>query len=257
MRINASLFSHPGLVREKNEDNFLFFGTLLESLTEPIHLKGDTLLDHPVVFGVFDGMGGISAGEIASQIAASTSKTVFSLTSGNDANYEEVLLDICNKSNDAICAEMNNTVKKRMGSTASMLCFFQDEFVLCNIGDSPIFILRNSRLIEISKEHTEKENYEKVYGTSNEHRKFKLTQHLGIFPEEMIIEPNIAPGQAKENDRFLICSDGLTDMVSLKEIETLLCEGLPATETANRLQQKALNYGGKDNITIVCIDIVA
>lgn len=257
MRVYASLFSHPGLVREKNEDNFLFFGATLESLTEPTHLNGDTLLDQPVIFGVFDGMGGISAGEIASQIAASTSKSVFSLTSRNDVKYEDLLLEICNKSNEAICAEMKSTVKKRMGSTASILCFLQDGFVLCNIGDSPIFILRNSRLVEISKEHTEKENYEKVYGTSNEHKKYKLTQHLGIFPEEMIIEPNIIPGQTKENDRFLICSDGLTDMVSIKEIEAILCEGLSPAETANRLQQSALNYGGKDNITITCIDIVA
>lgn len=257
MRLYAGLVSHPGFVREKNEDNFLFFDATLERLTEPTRLNGETLLDHPVIFGVFDGMGGISAGEIASQIAASTSKSIFSLTSRNDANFEDLLLEICIKSNEAICAEMKSAVKKRMGSTASILCFLQDGFVLCNIGDSPIFILRNSRLVEISKEHTEKENYEKVYGASNGHKKYKLTQHLGIFPEEMIIEPNIIPGQTKGNDRFLICSDGLTDMVSKKEIEAILCEGLSPAETANRLQQAALNYGGKDNITIICIDIVS
>lgn len=256
MKVFASLFSHPGLTRDKNEDNYLFWGATLESLTNPSRLNGNAILDHPVLFGVFDGMGGISAGEIASSISAYTAKAVFSTVHERAANYEDVMLDICNKSNDAICKEMKNTVKKRMGSTASMLCFLKNEFVLCNIGDSPIFILRNARLIEISKEHTEKENYERVYGISPEQKKYKLTQHLGIFPEEMIIEPNIVPGQIKENDRFLICSDGLTDMVSKAEIESVLCEGLSTSETAQKLQQLALNNGGKDNITIICTDIV-
>lgn len=257
MHINAHLVSHLGRVREKNEDNFYFYGAVLENINEAAAYSGESATDQPSLFGVYDGMGGISAGEIASRIAADTARNVFRNVTENTGDYERVLGQICQAANDAICREMRETVKKRMGSTAAMLLFYRDRFVLCNIGDSPIFILRNARMVKISKDHTERENYEKVYGAAAENKKFRLTQHLGIFREEMLIEPNIVLGQSKSRDRFLICSDGLTDMVSASEIESVLCAGLSAAETANKLQQTALDNGGKDNITVICIDITA
>ena len=85
-------------------------------------------------------------------------------------------------------------------------------------------------------------------------KKYKLTQHLGIFPEEMEIEPYIVPGQSKPNDRYLICSDGLTDMVSKNDIESVLSCNL-LRDAVKQLMQNALDNGGKDNITMICIEV--
>lgn len=255
MYIKAYVVSHPGNVREKNEDNFYFNGTVLETIGESVEYSLESVLNQPVMFGVYDGMGGISAGEKASRIATETAKRIFLQIDEYAGNYERVLLNVCREANDLICKEMKETIKQRMGSTAAMMLFYKNQFVLCNIGDSQIFILRNSRMVKISKDHTERENYEKIYGIAAENKKFKLTQHLGIFEEEMVIEPNIIPGQTKPNDRFLICSDGLTDMISTDEIETVLREGKPVGITTRKLRQMALRNGGKDNITIICIDL--
>lgn len=254
MYINACLACHPGKVREKNEDNFLFFDATLENINNSYFHEKTTVLDRPILLGVFDGMGGISAGEKASHIAAQTALHLFQRWNGQ-IDYEQLLGEICHTANNQICQEMQSGVKKRMGTTASMLCFLNGNFFLCNIGDSPIFIYRNGRLVEISHEHTERENYETLYGQAlDKRKKYKLTQHLGIFPEEMEIEPNIVPGQSKPNDRYLICSDGLTDMVNESEIEKVLSRGLLG-EATQQLMNMALNNGGKDNITMICIEV--
>ena len=169
---------------------------------------------------------------------------------------EELLSRICYLANDAICREKAQNGKKEMGSTASMLLFHDDEFCLCNIGDSPIFIYRYGRLVEISYEHTDKENVEALSGQAEENKKYKLTQHLGIDAEEMIIEPNVVPGQLKVGDRLLICSDGLKDMIGEGLIAAILKEDLPTAKTAEKLMNSALDAGGRDNVTLICIDVI-
>ena len=139
---------------------------------------------------------------------------------------DSTLLRICKSANEVVCNEMLNVIKGRMGTTASMLCFFEEHYHLCNIGDSPIFLFRDNKLSEISYEHTEKENYILIYGEENvpKDKKFRLTQHIGIFPEELQIEPYLSCDEIKKGDRFVICSDGLTDMLTDEQIERVLVE---------------------------------
>ena len=82
--------------------------------------------------------------------------------------YQNKNLSIEERANDLLCDEMTNVLKKRMGSTAAMLCFAKGRYYICNVGDSPVFMLRNSRFTEISHEHTEKENYIKMLGAEIE-----------------------------------------------------------------------------------------
>ena len=83
-------------------------------------------------------------------------------------------------------------------------------------------------------------------------KKFPLTQYLGIPEVEMEICPYVREEELQHGDLYLICSDGLTDMVSEEEIYKILLESKNVTEKVKILRQRALENGGKDNISIFC-----
>jgi len=254
MLLSACAVSHKGNIREINEDNvyFSYYG-LIDSFSEVFHIKKNSDLSKPELFSVFDGMGGMSSGEVASNISASVTKQLFE-TQQLPFSPNDMMLDIFNRANDALCQEMISSSRKRIGSTASMMCFYEKRYFLCNIGDSPILHIKNGEIKQISVDHNERDTYFKLYGKEPASgQKFKLTQHLGIFPSEMQIEPYTSEGYFEDDDVFIVCSDGLTDMVSLQEINAVVSLDLPADKAAPKLLDMALKNGGKDNITLIYI----
>lgn len=258
MKIQASVMSHPGSCRRENEDNFCFNGKILKSnaTRRPIRLKEKRNV--PVLMGVFDGMGGLKAGERASFLAAQTACEALKRVKEVKA-FDKWQIEICKKANELVCNEMKEIYKQRIGTTASMLCFRDSQYHLCNLGDSPIFLFRDGNLQPIFQEHTERANQALIRGTEAGivQKKYKLTQHIGIFEEEMEIEPFVCSGEVCDGDRFLIVSDGLTDMVEEAQIRAVLQENKSDADAVEQLLNKALANGGKDNITIICIDIEA
>lgn len=236
--IRYSCVSHIGNVRKINQDNFICNGCYMEQDDKPFSfpLCGALPCRDPVVFGVFDGMGGEERGEVASFIAA---ENAAALEIGKDA--VAALSQFCKKTNIDICDYASKNEISAMGTTAAMLAFTDDGITLCNIGDSKIFRFCNGILEQISKDHISVA----AFGV-----KPPLSQNLGIPPDELIIDPYLARGPYNDGDIYLICSDGLTDMVSLDDItEVLISE--PLEEAAAKLLDKALAGGGKDNITII------
>ncbi len=258
MKIYASLVCHTGYRRERNEDNFCFNRISMDSDNCEYAPRGSNTQkqSRSVLLGVFDGMGGYSAGDRASAISADVATASADELCKCD-NVSEALVEICSKANKAICETMQNEEIGRMGSTAAMLCFRKGRYYLCNIGDSPIFILRDLQFTEISHEHTEKERYIQIHGEENlpKNKKYRLTQHLGIFPEEMEIEPYTYSDEIRPGDKFVICSDGLTDMVSSEEIFRVVSKDVSTIRIAKELLKMALANGGKDNITIIVAQV--
>ena len=132
-----------------------------------------------------------------------------------------------------------------MGTTAAMLLFSKKDITLCNIGDSKVFSFSEGELEQISKDHV----VISAFGT-----KPPLSQSLGIPPNELLIEPYLAQGRYKNGDIYLICSDGLTDMVMLDEIRGILVN-YSIQEASSALVSKALENGGRDNITIILLGV--
>lgn len=192
------------------------------------------------VFGVFDGMGGEECGEVASFIAA---KNAAKIKIGKTPNAD--LARFCNDANKDICeyADQNNI--SSMGTTAAILAFTKKGVTLCNIGDSKIFRMSSIKFEQISMDHTAIS----AFGT-----KPPLYQNLGIPPDELIIDPFFSTTPYQNGDLYLICSDGLTDMLQVEEIESVL-KTVPFMEAAGELLEKALVRGGKDNITIILCKI--
>lgn len=237
-----SCVSHIGNIRNINQDNFIcdgrYMGTNDENLTFP--LCGIKSSKNPSVFGVFDGMGGEECGEVASYIAA---KNAAAIEIGKDA--VTALSQFCQKANTDICDYANENEIFAMGTTAVLLAFTENGITLCNIGDSKIFRFCNGELEQISKDHVTVA----AYGV-----KPSLSQNLGIPSTELIIDPYLAQGVYNDGDVYLICSDGLTDMVATEKITEML-DAKPIEDGCMELLEKALSNGGRDNITIILCKI--
>ncbi len=238
--IAFSCASHVGRVRSINQDNFICNGRYIESDGANIFsLEGSVAVHGPYLFGVFDGMGGEECGEIASYIAA---KEAALTRFGNNGISD--LLEYCKTVNQAICKHAEDYSISSMGTTAALLLFSKNGIDLCNIGDSRIFRYADDILEQISQDHVSIS----AFGT-----KPPLTQNLGIPPSQLVIEPYFSQGGYSIGDKYLICSDGLTDMLTNDEITAVLKQS--EEQTACVFVEEALKNGGKDNVTVILLEV--
>ena len=237
-----SCISHIGHVRNINQDNFICNGLYIQNDNpeSEFRFNGQVDANQSVLFGIFDGMGGEECGEMASRIAAKEAQKTSLSKKG-----VLVLTEYCKQANKKICEYAENNNISSMGTTVAMLLFTKREITLCNIGDSKIFRFSNGKLEQISKDHV----VISAFGT-----KPPLLQNLGIPPEQLLIEPYLSQGGYKDGDKYLICSDGLTDMVTVNEIKELLNEDSVKNITS-KLVSRALENGGKDNTTVILLEI--
>jgi protein phosphatase len=148
--------------------------------------------------------------------------------------------------NAAVVARQRELCTERMGTTMAAFCFSHGYVYVCNLGDSRAYRLREGEFMQLSADHVEKRE-------GQTKKKAPLTQHLGIAPEEFLIEPYIAKGEIKSGDQYLLCSDGLTDMLSNLEIDEIMTGTDTAESCVQKLVDAALKKGGRDNVTaIVC-----
>lgn len=234
--------SHKGNLRCTNQDNFYCLNEYMPSDNNGSDgvINGVARSVDAPIFAVFDGMGGEECGEVAAHIAAKQ----ISEYSFEDTSHLE-LLQYCKKANDEICHYTADNSLVSMGTTAAILMFAKKKILLCNIGDSKIFRFTDGVLQQISYDHVSIS----AFGT-----KPPLTQNLGIKEDELIISPYTAKGEYHNHDIYLICSDGLTDMVSNEDIGNIL-NSSQKENSADLLLQKALKNGGKDNITLILLYI--
>lgn len=229
--------SHIGYCRGCNQDNFVCSGSYLppDGAVE-LPLQGSVPAADAPLFGVFDGMGGEALGEVAALLAA---KSAAALTLEEDP--VTALRHFCQAANGEIVDYAQCHAVRSMGTTAAMVWFTKVGAALCNIGDSKIFRFYRGTLEQLSQDHLAVA----PYGV-----KPPLLQSLGIPPSEMCIEPYLASRSCHVGEQYLLCSDGLTDLVPFAEIESILTVR-PLEEAGQRLLHRALANGGRDNITIL------
>ena len=231
MKLEYTALSNRGKVRLENQDTiFLPTGWINEETFETHDLTDS---DQKPIFAVFDGMGGELCGKEASTLAA---QTLFALPS--DTAFET----LCFEMNDAICRYMKENDVKVMGTTAALVRISGETIDYCNIGDSRVYLIDGLNMYRLSKDHTVT-----MYGDRK-----ALTQHLGISPTEMLIEPHTGTVPIKSGSTLLLCSDGLTDLVEELEIGKIIVT-TPNQEAARSLIEEALQRGGIDNISIILI----
>ena len=249
-QIEYAYTCHIGKVRNNNEDNFWCCGDSLEAQNQGMsHIRSGYMKqsEYPLL-AVFDGMGGESCGEMAAFLAAEACGEHFKTAKDGIRNDpEEFLNEICESMNQAICDYGRTNKINSMGTTAALLAFAEDAVYSCNLGDSRIYKSDREKFYQISQDH--------VLGRSL-FGKAPLTQYLGMEEENLQLEPSISRQEIKIGDRFLLCSDGITDMLSDGEIADILSRDIPVAKTVEILVDRALKKGGRDNITVVLCEIM-
>ena len=232
MNIKYYAISDCGKVRRDNQDRFL----LPDSEKQENTVRCQST-DTSATLAVFDGMGGESYGEMAAFIAQKVSEAILEKYPG--CNLKKLLIEV----NTQICKYMSENDIKSMGTTAVILRIKEDSVEISNVGDSRAYRISNNNIEQISKDHAMEIGSKRV-----------LTQNLGIPENEMVIEPYYICGKAVNDDIFLLCSDGLTDMVSDEQI-LYVVNNNAFEEVGELLLNEAMKNGGKDNITIVLCKI--
>lgn len=244
--IEAACGCHTGKIRKNNEDNFYFDGRCLEKenngLKCPVYVENKA--PNGLVFSVFDGMGGESFGEYASFAAARQMQQTERKLMDFFIPARKYLQNLVNQLNDAVLKAQQEMCTERMGSTMVSLLFTGRYVYSCNLGDSRSYRLRNGEFLQLSEDHVERRP-----GRSN--RKAPITRYLGINPEEMQVEPYIAKGELRKGDMYLLCSDGLTDMLTNFEIADIMLKSEDTEDCVRSLIESALDHGGRDNITVI------
>ncbi|MFK5926317.1 MAG: Stp1/IreP family PP2C-type Ser/Thr phosphatase [Desulfuromusa sp.] len=237
MKLQACAKTDIGLTRSNNED--LFFVDKNQGL-----------------FIVADGMGGHAAGEIASQIAVGTVCRSLQTSDGN--NPLEQLKKAIEEANQTVeKAANNNSAWEGMGTTLTVLLLHQRRAFLAHIGDSRAYCFHNNRLQQLSDDHSLLAEQLRLGMISSEEVQNSnlgniLLQAIGISSDLDICLKHF-PVTAGE--RFLLCSDGLSDMLTDAEIEQILKETKELNTICDLLIDKTIAAGGKDNITVVMVQI--
>ncbi|HSR10813.1 MAG TPA: Stp1/IreP family PP2C-type Ser/Thr phosphatase [Thermodesulfobacteriota bacterium] len=230
-----------GLVRKNNEDAFVAAPDL-------------------GLWVVSDGMGGEESGETASRIMVETSVEVFS-ESGGSADEEgrrERIQRVFAAANERILAWAEKNDVKRMGCTGEVLaCVIDGSYILGHVGDSRTYRFRDGRLKQLTVDHSlVQKQIEEGLITAEEARRSPLRN---VILRAVGVERNLAVdllrGKANPGDIFLLCSDGLTGMVSDPAIEEILARPWDLARKTDELIEKAKAAGGLDNITVVLCEI--
>ena len=231
-------FTDPGKVRDHNEDSV----TILNNENKDF------------VLAIADGMGGHKAGEIASSIAINQIKEEFYKLSslGKKEEAIEWLREIVKEINRKIFEyAKEHPESKGLGTTLVIAIRTEDYILYGNIGDSAGYVIKNGLLHKVTKDHTYVGMLLNTGKLSEENAKNHpgknlLTRALGANDP---IEIDIFDVDTSVKGLFL-CSDGLTNMLSVEQIEKILNSNLPIEEAVVKLIRKANSRGGTDNISI-------
>ncbi len=210
----------------------------------------DSLVIAPPFFAVADGMGGAKAGEVAS----ATAVEVFDGELESDEPAESQLARIVREANRRIHRlAVSQESYRGMGTTLTAAKIEGDAVSLAHVGDSRAYLLREGELEQLTRDHSlvaELERSGQITPEAAEHHPQRsiITRALGPEPDVEVDTYTIA---GRDGDLFMICSDGLTSMISDDEVGSILRSAGGLEEAAEALVRAANQSGGRDNITVV------
>lgn len=242
VRLLHSARTDVGMIRSGNEDNYAVIA------------KGDHGL-----FVVADGMGGHAAGEVASEMAVQTIERELSavIDLGDRGAGERVsdALKLANRNiHDRTITEVD---KQGMGTTASVLIVSGNRYMIGQVGDSRVYLLRDGALQQLTKDHSYvQEQVDAGFLTPEQARYHPysnvITRCVGASSD---VQPDIYQGEVRLGDLFLVASDGLTGMVDDRRLQMLLMSRAEPDRKVHALISEANGRGGLDNITAIVVQV--
>ena len=244
MELSYAARTDIGMIRAGNEDNLFF--------------KADA---YRGLFIVADGMGGHAAGEVASEMAVQiVARELESLRDLTDNRSAELVRLALKKANAAIFERTISEVDKQgMGTTASVLIIAGKRYLIGQVGDSRVYLLRDGALRQLTKDHSYvQEPVDAGFLTPEQARYHPysnvITRCVGAGQD---VEPDTYLGDLKVGDLFLVASDGLTGMVDDRRLQQLLLSRASPGRLVDALISEANGRGGLDNITAIVVQVVA
>lgn len=251
LKICAGCAFHRGYKKVNNEDNFLFDHKILRDSAIKTGSYQKTVSKNSTCFAVFDGMGGLPAGEQASKIAAETLLDRVCKNKPEKKPDEKWLSRVLHAINAAVACYAQK-IGCQIGTTAAVLLFSESSIIVGNIGDSRVYRYENDKLEQLSQDHSDRALIQEL-GIKG--RKPSLLQFVGRKEDKQPLHPTLSSFPHSNQGRYLVCSDGLTDMLSDKEIEQICRTYAAPLACARVLVQDALKKGGEDNITVIVCDL--
>jgi PPM family protein phosphatase len=210
----------------------------------------DSLVVSPPLFAVADGMGGAKAGEVASAVAVEAVEGWRESAEPAEAQLAGIVRDANRRIYDLAVADES---RRGMGTTLTLAKVHGDEVSLAHVGDSRAYRLRDGELTQLTRDHSlvaELERSGQITPEAAEHHPQRsiITRALGPEPD---VEVDTYTLTGRDDDVFLICSDGLTSMISDEEVTSILRSSDSLDGAADALVRAANQSGGKDNITVI------
>ena len=234
--------SDKGLVRENNEDALY-------------------INDKLGVYVLADGMGGHEGGEIASNIAVNTIAKILSISMmvTQKKNFQDILSNALNRANDEIIFSRKNQIELMSMATTIVISTFHDGVVnYIHLGDSRAYLYKkDDNLIQLTTDDTlAMEMVKQGMINKDDLRRYTLrnivTRYLGAIN---LVVPKVHQCNVEINDCIILCSDGLTNMLTKKEIKSILRRNISIgpQDVCNLLVDRANTNGGEDNISVIVI----
>ena len=254
IRVQAAVRNHKGNIRGNNEDAFFLNGFYLPlaQMDEGGSFDADSN-EACQVYAVADGMGGEESGELASSaMTAALSGLAQDIARGKPVRQE--IERTVQEANETVCA-----LQKGAGCTLALLCLHDGKGTVAWLGDSRVYLLRDGKLFRLSEDHTQSQRLLNMgvldeEGARTHSMRHVLTRYIGMEMEGLLLQPSYGEELAlKKEDTFLLCSDGLTDMVEEECIAAYLSKR--PEDAAAALVEAALAAGGKDNVTALVVKI--
>jgi PPM family protein phosphatase len=244
LRLKHAARSDVGMIRSGNEDN-----------------HDSDVNANRGLFIVADGMGGHAAGEVASLMAVQTvMQELAELREIDDggkaaARLSDALRTANRNIHERTLAESD---KQGMGTTASVLVLDEKRYLIGQVGDSRVYLLRDGALHQLTKDHSYVQEQVDAGFLTPEQAKYHpysnvITRCVGASQD---VEPDIYRGDAKIGDVFLVASDGLTGMVDDRRIHALLMSRAEPERKVHSLIAEANGRGGLDNITAIVVQVI-
>lgn len=240
-KIDAAGITDEGCVRPHNEDAFLSRPEL-------------------PLFVVADGVGGAAAGEVASDLFTRSCDQEFDRYNGWNEDLGPLISRCFINANQNIRDHARQFPDTRgMGCTAEVLTFYRQEYIIGHIGDSRTYLLRDRQLSRLTKDHSYVQEQIDL-GLLDEHEAESHWMRNAIYRavgQADEIEVDILRGKARPADCYLLCSDGLTDMVSESRIQEIMEMPDSLQIRSQNLIDEAKMNGGKDNVTVLLCELEA
>lgn len=237
LEFETAAVTHPGHVRQFNEDSVF-------------------TSDRDGVWVVADGMGGHRDGNVASAMITAVAETI--QTPGTLSDLSEDFSRGIENVNEILLAKSNGQDHLLIGSTIAALLIRQHAYVCLWAGDSRCYLVRRGRIEQISRDHTEVQDLvDRGVLTRSEARTWPrrnvITRAVGA---EARLALERTQGEVQAGDCFILCSDGLTGHVEDLEILSSV-QWASAQQASDRLLSLALERGGKDNISIIIVNVTS